>query len=107
VETNLAGRLSRMLLLPNRTPLPTRRKRRDGNDEENRTAREKKKKKREYYDTSDPFINNSELAIDERTWFSQTKQQAFYVSSGEVALAKDNKGVGDAAGGRFLFFFRG
>ena len=65
-------------------------------------AKKKKKKKHaasEYYDTSDPFIDDSELAIDERTWFAQTKQQGFYVSSGEVALLKDNKGVGGAAGG--------
>ena len=43
----------------------------------------------EYYDTSDPFIDDSELAIDERQFFAQTKQQGFYVSSGEVALLKD------------------
>ncbi|KIL59783.1 hypothetical protein M378DRAFT_14543 [Amanita muscaria Koide BX008] len=55
----------------------------------------KKKRKRkkntgsEYYDITDPFIDDSELAIDERTWFAQTKQQGFYVSSGEVALLKD------------------
>ncbi|KAI5121466.1 hypothetical protein M0805_003923 [Coniferiporia weirii] len=43
----------------------------------------------EYYDLEDPFIDDSELAIDERTYFAQTKQQGFYVSSGEVALLKD------------------
>jgi len=43
----------------------------------------------EYYDTSDPFIDDSELALDERQYFAQTKQQGFYVSSGEVALMKD------------------
>ena len=43
----------------------------------------------EYYDTSDPFIDDSELAIDEHQFFAQTKQQGFYVSSGEVALLKD------------------
>jgi len=43
----------------------------------------------EYYDTSDPFIDDSELALDERQFFAQTKQQGFYVSSGEVALMKD------------------
>jgi len=43
----------------------------------------------EYYDTSDPFIDDSELALDERQFFAQTKQQGFYVSSGEVALFKD------------------
>ncbi|KXN83268.1 hypothetical protein AN958_01639 [Leucoagaricus sp. SymC.cos] len=54
----------------------------------------KKKKKRknpasDYYDVNDPFIDDSELALDERTYFAQTKQQGFYVSSGEVALLKD------------------
>jgi hypothetical protein len=43
----------------------------------------------EYYDLGDPFIDDSELAVDERTFFAQTKQQGFYVSSGEVALLKD------------------
>ncbi|KAL5525320.1 hypothetical protein ACEPAF_9190 [Sanghuangporus sanghuang] len=43
----------------------------------------------EYYDLEDPFIDDSELALDERTYFAQTKQQGFYVSSGEVALMKD------------------
>jgi HPC2 and ubinuclein domain len=43
----------------------------------------------EYYDTTDPFIDDSELAVDERQFFAQTKQQGFYVSSGEVALLKD------------------
>ncbi|KAJ3890621.1 hypothetical protein GG344DRAFT_49080 [Lentinula edodes] len=53
----------------------------------------KKKKKKnvasEYYDVSDPFIDDSELAVDDRKFFAQTKQQGFYVSSGEVALMKD------------------
>ena len=43
----------------------------------------------EYYDTSDPFIDDSELVIDERQFFAQTEQQGFYVSSGDVALLKD------------------
>ncbi|KAJ7749261.1 hypothetical protein DFH07DRAFT_961763 [Mycena maculata] len=43
----------------------------------------------EYYDVTDPFIDDSELAIDERTYFAQTKQKGFYVSSGEVALVRD------------------
>lgn len=47
----------------------------------------------EYYDINDPFIDDSDLAIDERTWFAQTKQQGFYVSSGEVALLKDKSGA--------------
>ncbi|TFK19472.1 hypothetical protein FA15DRAFT_174391 [Coprinopsis marcescibilis] len=53
--------------------------------------RKKKNAAQEYYDTSDPFIDDSELAVDQRTYFAQTKQQGFYVSSGEVALMKDNK----------------
>lgn len=43
----------------------------------------------EYYDLTDPFIDDSELAIDERTFIAQTKQQGFYVFSGEVALLKE------------------
>jgi hypothetical protein len=31
--------------------------------------------------------------MDERTFFAQTKQQGFYVSSGEVALLKDKSSV--------------
>ncbi|KAJ6486620.1 hypothetical protein C8R45DRAFT_995443 [Mycena sanguinolenta] len=54
-------------------------------------SKPKKKSKgtAEYYDTNDPFIDDSELAIDERTYFAQTKQKGFYVSSGEVALVRD------------------
>ncbi|KAI4528387.1 hypothetical protein K525DRAFT_261582 [Schizophyllum commune Loenen D] len=51
--------------------------------------RKKRKYGADYYDVSDPFIDDSELAIDERKFFAQTKQQGFYVSSGEVALMKD------------------
>lgn len=50
---------------------------------------QKKNLTSEYYDIHDPFIDDSELALDERTYFAQTKQQGFYVSSGEVALMKD------------------
>lgn len=52
-------------------------------------AGRKKNLASEYYDVNDPFIDDSELAVDERTYFAQTKQQGFYVSSGEVALLKD------------------
>lgn len=52
-------------------------------------AGRKKNLATEYYDLNDPFIDDSELAVDERTYFAQTKQQGFYVSSGEVALLKD------------------
>ncbi|KIP05958.1 hypothetical protein PHLGIDRAFT_91452 [Phlebiopsis gigantea 11061_1 CR5-6] len=51
--------------------------------------RKRKNAAQEYYDTSDPFIDDSELAVDERTFFAQTKQQGFYVSSGQVALLTD------------------
>ncbi|KAJ7442545.1 hypothetical protein B0H11DRAFT_2094117 [Mycena galericulata] len=52
-------------------------------------AAKKSKGAGEYYDVTDPFIDDSELAIDERTYFAQTKQKGFYVSSGEVALVRD------------------
>lgn len=38
------------------------------------------------YDTSDPFIDDPELVVGERQYIAQTKQQSFYVFSGEVAL---------------------
>ncbi|KAG8908995.1 hypothetical protein FRB99_000098 [Tulasnella sp. 403] len=41
------------------------------------------------YDLDDPFIDDSDLRIDAPTHFAQTKQQGFYVSSGDVALVKD------------------
>ena len=53
------------------------------------THLQKKNLQSEYYDLNDPFIDDSDLAVDERTFFAQTKQQGFYVSSGEVALLKD------------------
>ncbi|KAJ7859679.1 hypothetical protein B0H14DRAFT_2746353 [Mycena olivaceomarginata] len=63
----------------------------DGKPKPTKKAKSKKKSKAtaEYYDTTDPFIDDSELAIDERTYFAQTKQKGFYVSSGEVALVRD------------------
>lgn len=54
-----------------------------------RSCNQRRNAAMEYYDTSDPFIDDSELPMDERTFFAQTKQQGFYVSSGEVALLKD------------------
>jgi len=53
------------------------------------TQKKKKNLGSEYYDLTDPFIDDSELAIDERTFIAQTKQQGFYVFSGEVALLKE------------------
>ncbi|KAF8154221.1 hypothetical protein B0H34DRAFT_720972 [Crassisporium funariophilum] len=64
----------------------------DDKSKDDKVKSKKKKRKNvtsEYYDTSDPFIDDSELALDERQFFAQTKQQGFYVSSGEVALLKD------------------
>ncbi|KAI0937935.1 hypothetical protein AcV7_003266 [Taiwanofungus camphoratus] len=63
----------------------------EGDDEGDDKKNEKKRKRRknlasEYYDVHDPFIDDSELAQDERTFFAQTKQKGFYVSSGQVAL---------------------
>ncbi|KAI0633107.1 hypothetical protein C8Q77DRAFT_1073988 [Trametes polyzona] len=49
-------------------------------------ARQRRHHASEYYDTTDPFIDDSELAQDERTFFAQTKHKGFYVSSGQVAL---------------------
>ncbi|KAH9942100.1 hypothetical protein B0H21DRAFT_824167 [Amylocystis lapponica] len=56
------------------------------NDKKKKTKTKKKNVGSEYYDTNDPFIDDSELAQDERTFFAQTKQKGFYVSSGQVAL---------------------
>ncbi|KAG8215144.1 hypothetical protein J3R82DRAFT_8634 [Butyriboletus roseoflavus] len=65
----------------------------DGEETHDDQAKPKRKKKKhttsEYYDVTDPFIDDSELNVDNRTHFAQTKQQGFYVSSGEVALMKD------------------
>ncbi|KAI9573444.1 hypothetical protein HD554DRAFT_871277 [Boletus coccyginus] len=65
----------------------------DGEETHDDQAKPKRKKKKpttaEYYDVTDPFIDDSELTVDNRTHFAQTKQQGFYVSSGEVALMKD------------------
>jgi len=64
----------------------------DGDDEgegDGKKVKRRRKRKNvasEYYDTNDPFIDDSELAQDERTFFAQTKQKGFYVSSGQVAL---------------------
>lgn len=66
----------------------------DSEDEGPDRPKVKKKKKHfasEYYDVTDPFIDDSELNIDNRTHFAQTKQQGFYVSSGEVALMRDSR----------------
>lgn len=41
------------------------------------------------YDLDDPFIDDQELAINERTHFAQTTQTGFYVSQGDVDLIED------------------
>ncbi|EPT00040.1 hypothetical protein FOMPIDRAFT_1036889 [Fomitopsis schrenkii] len=82
-----------------RPPTPTAPAKHDTSDESNsegddegddnklkKKRRKKKNRASEYYDTADPFIDDSELAQDERTFFAQTKQKGFYVSSGQVAL---------------------
>ncbi|KAF8498185.1 hypothetical protein F5888DRAFT_1803108 [Russula emetica] len=61
----------------------------DGGGEKKGRKKKKKNLGSEYYDLTDPFIDDSELAIDERTFIAQTKQQGFYVFSGEVALLKE------------------
>ncbi|KAG9308671.1 hypothetical protein JVU11DRAFT_11628 [Chiua virens] len=65
----------------------------EGEETHDDQGKSKKKKKKpatsEYYDVTDPFIDDTELNVDNRTHFAQTKQQGFYVSSGEVALMKD------------------
>jgi hypothetical protein len=49
----------------------------------------KRRKKKDWYDLEDNFIDDSELHLDERTTFAQTKQKGFYVSQGEVALLRE------------------
>ncbi|PIL25730.1 hypothetical protein GSI_11480 [Ganoderma sinense ZZ0214-1] len=58
----------------------------EGDTQQKGKRRKRRNHASEYYDTTDPFIDDSELAQDERTFFAQTKQKGFYVSSGQVAL---------------------
>ncbi|KAH8832812.1 hypothetical protein DL96DRAFT_1583483 [Flagelloscypha sp. PMI_526] len=51
--------------------------------------KKRRKKGPDTYDTTDPFIDDSMLAQDERRYIAQTKQTGFYVSSGEVAIVKE------------------
>ncbi|EIN05111.1 hypothetical protein PUNSTDRAFT_55035 [Punctularia strigosozonata HHB-11173 SS5] len=51
--------------------------------------RRRRKPNNAHYDLNDPFIDDSDLAIDERSFIAQTKMQGFYVSAGEVALLKE------------------
>lgn len=61
----------------------------EGAGKEVKRRRRKRKEEVSEYDLSDAFIDDSDLQRDSRTHFAQTKQQGFYVSSGEVALVKD------------------
>ncbi|PWN53891.1 hypothetical protein IE53DRAFT_85172 [Violaceomyces palustris] len=40
------------------------------------------------YDTKDPFVDDTELEVDEPTYFSKPKADGFYVTQGPVELAK-------------------
>jgi hypothetical protein len=61
----------------------------EGAGKEIKKKRRKRREEETEYDLSDAFIDDSDLQRDSRTHFAQTKQQGFYVSSGEVALVKD------------------
>ncbi|KIL59787.1 hypothetical protein M378DRAFT_14545 [Amanita muscaria Koide BX008] len=50
-----------------------------GGESDVQEGRKKKRKRKKNTDITDPFIDNFELAIDERTWFAQTTQQGFCV----------------------------
>ncbi|EPQ31398.1 uncharacterized protein PFL1_00733 [Pseudozyma flocculosa PF-1] len=57
------------------------------------------------YDTKDPFVDDSELGVDEPTHFAKPKADGFYVTQGPVELAKikpskQGRGSGLGAGGR-------
>ncbi|KAI0323619.1 hypothetical protein GY45DRAFT_1264300 [Cubamyces sp. BRFM 1775] len=89
--TDLAKATGQRPATPVLEPKPDTSDESEGDDEGETKHKTKKRKKRrhhasEYYDTTDPFIDDSELAQDERTFFAQTKQKGFYVSSGQVAL---------------------
>ncbi|KIM26553.1 hypothetical protein M408DRAFT_330514 [Serendipita vermifera MAFF 305830] len=60
-----------MGLTPDETPIIRRRKRRNKD-----------------YDLDDPFLDDTELAMDQRTHVAQTTVQGFYVSAGDVALVE-------------------
>ncbi|KAG8872277.1 hypothetical protein FRB97_007809 [Tulasnella sp. 331] len=74
---------------------------RDGSDDESSSSDDENpagldglpkssiRRRKRGYDLEDPFIDDSDLFIDAPTHFAQTKQQGFYVSSGDVALVKD------------------
>ncbi|KAG8829499.1 hypothetical protein FRC18_009264 [Serendipita sp. 400] len=51
-------------------------------------VQKRRKRRNRDYDLDDPFIDDVDLAIDERTHFAQTTLQGFYVSSGDVALVE-------------------
>lgn len=61
----------------------------DPSDLPKRRRRRKRLDPDEYYDVTDPFIDDSDLGIDAPTHFAQTKQKGFYVNSGDVTLVLD------------------
>ncbi|QRV85363.1 cbinuclein conserved middle domain [Ceratobasidium sp. AG-Ba] len=63
----------------------------EGAGKEVKRRRKKRREEDSEYDLSDAFIDDSDLQRDSRTHFAQTKQQGFYVSSGDVALVKDKQ----------------
>ncbi|PVF99278.1 hypothetical protein CPB86DRAFT_731598 [Serendipita vermifera] len=50
----------------------------------------RRKRRNRDYDLDDPFIDDNDLAIDERTHVAQTTLQGFYVSIGDVALVEED-----------------
>lgn len=53
-------------------------------------APKRRRRRNRDYDLDDPFIDDVDLAIDERTHFAQTTLQGFYVSAGDVALVEQS-----------------
>ncbi|KZV72651.1 hypothetical protein PENSPDRAFT_733425 [Peniophora sp. CONT] len=67
--------------------------------EEPAGAKKRRRRRNLDYDLHDPFIDDSDLAQDQRQYIAQTKQAGFYVSSGEVALLKDRTAISASAPG--------
>ncbi|VDC06864.1 unnamed protein product [Peniophora sp. CBMAI 1063] len=67
--------------------------------EEPAPGKKRRRRRNLDYDLGDPFIDDSDLALDQRTYIAQTKQAGFYVSSGEVALLKDRTAISASASG--------
>lgn len=54
----------------------------------------RRKRRNRDYDLDDPFIDDVDLAIDERKYMAQTTLQGFYVSMGDVALVEQENTPG-------------